>query len=100
MKVTAKRVPDFDHCKESGDFFLTSPNPAEAGCRRLSFRCPCGCGDLCGIRVRDDGQQTSGVWGWNRDEEKPSATPSIRIGDGRGGEHWHGHLTNGEFVSC
>src|SRR5260370_39687685 len=26
-------------------------HPAEGGARRLSFRCPCGCGVLCGIRI-------------------------------------------------
>ena len=100
MKVKANRVADYDACKKPGDFFLTAPNHAEGGARRLSFLCPCGCGDLAGIRIRDDGQQTSAVWGWDRNEDSPTCTPSIRIGNGQGGDHWHGYLTNGEFVSC
>jgi hypothetical protein len=97
MKVRAKRVADFDACKEPGDYFLTPPNPEEGGCRRLSFLCPCGCGDLAGIKVRDDGRQEGGAWAWNRDEEQPTCTPSILIGPG---QHWHGYLTRGEFVGA
>ena len=94
MSVKATRVADFDHAKNPGDFFLTPPNEHEGGSRRLSFLCPCGCGTLAGIRVRDDRQTPPGVWGWDGDEDKPTATPSILIGNG----HWHGYLTNGEFV--
>ena len=97
MKITvhANHVADFDACKNPGDFFLTPPNPAEGGARRLSFICPCGCGALAGIRVRDDGQQLGGAWAWNRDEDKPTCTPSIDIKS-----CWHGHLTAGEFIPC
>lgn len=100
MKIKATRVADYDHCKEPGDFFLSPPNPAENGCRRLSFLCPCGCGDLCGIKIRDDGQRKDGAWGWDRNEEQPTTTPSILIGPGTGNGHWHGFLTKGEFISC
>ena len=94
--VAATRVAGFDHAKNPGDFYLTPPNEHEGGCRHLSFLCPCGCGALAGIRVRDDGENRDGAWAWNRDEEKPTCTPSIDIKPG----HWHGHLTAGEFVSC
>lgn len=96
MEVIAKRVIDFDHCNETGDFFLTPPNPHDNGNRRISFLCPCGCGSLCGIRIRDDGQQIHGAWGWDGNEDTPTVTPSININNG----HWHGYLTNGIFRSC
>ena len=96
MNVQARRVADYGACEQVGDFFITEKNEHEEGCRRLSFLCPCGCGDLCGIRIRDDGAHTGGAWGWNRDEEKPTCTPSININNG----HWHGYLTDGEFRSC
>ncbi len=96
MKVVAKKVAGFDSCNDPGDFWITPENPHESNMRRLSFRCPCGCGDLCGIRIRSDGLHDAQAWGWNRNEEKPTATPSINIGSG----HWHGYLTNGVFESC
>lgn len=96
MEVKANHKADFDACQEPGDFYLTPPNEHDGGARRLSFLCPCGYASLCGIRVRDDGQNRDGAWGWNLDEEKPTCTPSIRIN----GEHWHGYLTDGVFRSC
>ncbi len=94
--VPATKVADFDHAKNPGDFFLSGPNEHDGGARRLSFICPCGCGDLCGIRVRDDGQNVNGAWGWDRNEESPTCTPSIAIN----GNHWHGYLKAGVFESC
>lgn len=91
-----RHVANYDACKEPGDFYFSPPNPAENGMRLLSFLCPCGCGELCGIRVRDDGQNIDGAWGWNKDEEKPTTTPSIAINQ----NHWHGYLKNGVFESC
>ncbi len=97
MDVPANRVAGFGECKNPGDFYITEPNPHEGGMRRLSFLCPSGCGELCGVRVRDDGKNEGGAWGWNRDADKPTTTPSIQI---IGGCNWHGYLTNGVFVSC
>ena len=96
-EVQGHHVENFDACKNPGDFFFTPPNPAEAGARRLSFLCPCGCGDLCGVRVRDDGLNKDGSWGWNLSEECPTVSPSIRI---IGGCNWHGHLVAGVFRPC
>jgi len=93
MNVKAQNCSDFDSCKDPGNFYLT---PSQDGARRLSFLCPCGCGTLAGIRVRDDGTQVDGAWAWDRNEVAPTCTPSILINQG----HWHGYLTNGEFVSC
>lgn len=97
MEVVAKKVADYDSCNNPGEFFITAPNPAEGGTRRLSFRCPCGCGDLAGIRINDAGNSEGYCWNWNLDEEEPTCTPSIAIGPSN---HWHGYLTNGVFRSC
>ena len=88
------KVADYYACKQVGDFFFTPPN--EKGERILSFRCPCGCNALAAVKVRVDGTQTDGAWGWNKDEEKPTVTPSIRINN----TEWHGYLTDGVFKSC
>ena len=96
MEVQATKKAGFSDCKSPGDFFLTSPNEHEGGARRLSFLCPCGCGDLAGIKVRDDGTQQGGAWAWDRNEDKPTCTPSIAINS----NHWHGYLTDGVFRSC
>lgn len=96
MRITARKVGGFSEAKQPGDFFITAPNVHEGGARRLSFLCPCGCGDLAGIRIRDDGQQMDGAWAWDGNEEQPTCTPSILINKG----HWHGYLTAGVFVEC
>ena len=100
MIVKANHVANYDAAKNPGDFFITKRCEHEPK-RRLLFLCPCGCGDLCGISIRDDGQQVDGAWGWNGDEDKPTTTPSILIHGKKIGEsHWHGYLTEGEFRSC
>jgi len=98
LSVPARRVENFDACEKAGDFFLTPVCAEDRNSRRLSFLCPCGCGMLAGIRVRDDGEHRDGAWGWNRDEEKPTTTPSILIDPSS--NHWHGYLTDGVFVPC
>lgn len=104
MSVQANRVANYAALQHPGDFYITDPNPHEGGMRRLSFLCPCGTCDgfvgLAGVRIRDDGKQTDGAWGWNLDLDKPTVTPSIDIKDGKGGSHWHGFLTAGVFKSC
>lgn len=100
-ETTANRVANFGECSNPGDFYITEPSDHDFGARRLSFLCPCGCGDLCGIRIRDDGQNIDGAWGWNKDVDKPTTTPSIRIsGKTPSEEHWHGYLTDGVFKQC
>lgn len=94
--IKAKLVSGFGECNEPGEFFLTEPNAAEGGARRLSFRCPCGCGDLCGIRINDDGSQNNYAWAWDQNKTEPTVSPSIDIDHG----HWHGYLKKGIFESC
>jgi len=99
--ANATRVKDFHSCNNPGDFYITEPSQHENGARRLSFRCPCGCGVFCGVKIRDDGSNTDGAWEWNKDMDKPTTTPSILIsGKTASEEHWHGYLTNGVFNSC
>ena len=95
MELPANHVPDFQHCKNPGDFFITPPNEFDNGNRTLDFLCPCGCGIYAGIRIRDDGTSDHYAWTWDRNEEKPTCTPSILIND----NHWHGYLTEGVFRS-
>jgi hypothetical protein len=42
--------------------------------RRVHFRCP-GCEDVHGVTV-----DTPNGWGWNGDVERPTFTPSVRVG--------------------
>lgn len=103
MEVQSHRVLDYSHTKNPGDFFITSAGGD--GVRGLLFLCPCGCGDLCGIRVNDSGTTESNCWAWDRNFDAPTCTPSIEIlgklqDDGSFPWHWHGYLTNGIFRSC
>ena len=109
MKVTARRVADFEHTEKPGDFFIT-PSPEEGdGVRRLTFRCPCGCNTVGGIRILhapyDDDTKKKRCWGWDGNEEQPTTEPSIAIMDRRQDDgsvpvHWHGYLKQGVFKSC
>jgi Family of unknown function (DUF6527) len=95
--IQKMKVKNFDECKNTGDWYFTDADadPSRPH-RRLSFLCPCGCGMLAGIRVRNDGANDGQAWGWNKDEDNPTCEPSININD----NHWHGYLTNGIFKSC
>lgn len=92
-EVNARRVEDYEHCEEPGDFFLTEPDGQ--GVRCLQFLCPCGCCSLCGIRVKT-GEKIPIAWEWDGNEDHPTTKPSININNG----HWHGYLTGGVFRSC
>ncbi len=70
----------------------------------LLFGCPCGCGSLHAVAVKPyDG--AGPTWDWDGNRDQPTLTPSIlsyqlnNSGE-RIGEHWHGFLTAGRFVSC
>ena len=95
--VKARNVVGYEGALQAGDFWITAPNPHEGNARRLTFICPCGCGSYAGIKIRDDGQNVEGAWGWDRNEMEPTTTPSIQI---MAGCRWHGFLTKGVFVSC
>lgn len=65
----------------------------------LAFRCPGGCGELhqCPIRNLEAGIDG---WQWNKNEERPTLKPSIKIRQELSvkGCDWHGWLTDGEFI--
>lgn len=42
------------------------------------FWCP-GCGEPHAVRVRDDGQNIGGAWGFNGNYERPTFSPSILV---------------------
>jgi hypothetical protein len=61
----------------------------------LMFVCPCGCGSVGAVTVREGYGMKQ--WHWNGDEARPTLTPSIlKTSPCR----WHGFLTDGAFVSC
>lgn len=78
----------------------------------MHFTCPCGCGAVHGVHFPAPAEAPPDVrarptWEWNGDRARPSLTPSLglhvshhnKVGpDGK--YHWHGYLTDGEFVEC
>jgi hypothetical protein len=78
-------------------------DPDDAPAAYLHFRCPCGCECVGSLNFRAYPGSAMPVWTWNGDEAKPTCTPSIGF-YGRNaiedGHHWHGYLTDGEFVPC
>lgn len=70
----------------------------------MLFGCPCGCGELKSVSFRPHAVKRPS-WEWNGDRNKPTLSPSINIlqfnEQGQQiGEHWHGWLRDGRFVSC
>lgn len=66
----------------------------------FNFSCPCGCGRIGSVRFA---RLNSGSgWSWNNNHAVPSVMPSInlQIDDGTGQlvSHWHGWLSNGEWI--
>ena len=61
----------------------------------LMFVCPCGCGSVSAVTVREGYGDKH--WSWNGDQEKPTLTPSIL---NTSPCRWHGDLTDGVFVAC
>jgi hypothetical protein len=88
-EVIAKRVADFEHAKEPGDFFITGKEEV----RRIQFLCPCGCGSLGGINIS---RTDPNAWTWDGNEDKPTISPSVAFLDGC---RWHGWLINGIFTT-
>jgi hypothetical protein len=99
----ASRKPeddDWDDCPAGAWQFYTSGDNTRAG---MLFKCPCGCGSVFSFNFMPE---RGTCWQWNGDEENPTCTPSMLIYqmDQRQGkvvgEHWHGWLTAGRWVSC
>lgn len=69
----------------------------------MLFGCPCGCGDLKSVDFRGHVERRPS-WEWDGNKDSPTLHPSINIlqldeHGNRCGEHWHGWLKNGEFIS-
>lgn len=60
----------------------------------LMFVCPCGCGTVGAVTVREGYGDKH--WSWNGDEVRPTLTPSILKTSPCA---WHGFLTDGVFRS-
>jgi len=75
----------------------------------INFDCPCGCGKRLGIAFdktlegKDSPLKGDRIL-WHREGttfEDLTLTPSIQNMDVKTNkEHWHGFLTNGEFIKC
>lgn len=74
-----------------------SPGETLINENRFSIGCPCGCGQIIGIRFAETELDKGACWIWNHDRANPTVTPSILVLDGCG---WHGHLINGEYLEC
>lgn len=92
---------DRDHVPAGHFHFYTSQDSEDlAG---MLFGCPCGCGELKHVDFKGHVERRPS-WQWDGNREAPTLTPSINIlqFDERGnrcGEHWHGWLRAGKFVS-
>lgn len=91
MDTPFTRKNSFEELEKPGDGYWTGSENPDKEPGRLTFKCPCGCDLIAGIKVAGEGK-----WQWNGDFEKPTTTPSILIDRG----HWHGYLTGGVFRSC
>jgi Family of unknown function (DUF6527) len=89
MDIQGHLVEGYDQAKNPGDFWWSQT--------RLTFRCPCGCGDVGGIAVEKDMDDRDGnhpIWKWDGNKELPTIVPSIRF---MSGCKWHGNLIEGIF---
>lgn len=88
----------------AGHFHYYNANDATEGepPAGMLFGCPCGCGELKSVGFRPRAARPS--WEWDGNVQTPTLSPSINIlqfdnAGNRAGEHWHGWLRNGEFLS-
>ncbi len=81
------------------EFGATPSKPGEFSIRgnRFVICCPCGCGDIIGIRHAETDLDKGACWQWDGNREKPTVTPSIQV---IGGCNWHGYLKAGVFETC
>lgn len=93
LVAQGRYVDDIDVATEPGAFtFYTRYSDPENKIAGLLFKCPCGCGDTCGINFHEDFEPR---WDWDGNKEKPTVSPSIqRIGDCK----WHGWFEEGRWV--
>lgn len=64
---------------------------------RMFYTCPCGCGELCSVKIRtgwNNLDYKTDIWNFDGDIDKPSLSPSI---DHKHGCQWHGNLHQGQW---
>ena len=101
MSVIAVHVADRDEFMEKkipGSFWVSQPD--SDGEQYFWYFCPCGYGAK-GPLVVGNGFKPSkadasdGTSAWNGSLSAPDLKPSVHhVG------HWHGYLTNGEWITC
>lgn len=104
--VSAVFVDDLGDIAPAGHwhFYGIYGEPNDAPPAGMLFGCPCGCGMTHSAAFRSTNPNRP-TWGFNGDKEKPTLTPSLNVlqtdeAGNRTGEHWHGWLRDGVFVSC
>lgn len=87
--------------RSTGEFCYTS-DPGSEVITGLLFCCPCGCGDVSGIRFENappiaggDPEGAGKRWTWDGNDAAPTLTPSLARAKGC---KWHGWLRAGRFV--
>lgn len=63
----------------------------------LLFVCPCGCGIVGSLTIRDAVATERPSWEWDGNVEKPTLSPSIQKTSSC---RWHGYLRAGVFEEC
>jgi hypothetical protein len=97
-----KNILDEDKATLIGDRWYRQDLPAgsaewingtDGAVAGLTFVCPCGCGNVGHVPVREG--YGGHVWKWNGDRKEPTLTPSIQRTSGC---KWHGFLNDGLFT--
>lgn len=93
LVAQGRYVDDIDIATAPGSFsFYARYSDPKKKIVGLLFKCPCGCGDICGINFD---KKESPCWDWDGNKEKPTVSPSIRrIGDCQ----WYGWIEEGRWV--
>lgn len=96
--VRATRVDSITDSRDvPGAFKLVTDGKDTIG---MTYVCPCGCKRIGFLNFEEPERPR---WSWDGNVESPTLTPSVHhVMHGLDGTttHWHGWLTNGEWVSC
>ena len=64
----------------------------------ILFRCPCGCGNLGQLPLRNRDSRRRPSWNWDGNRDRPTLTPSVNCTGFPCG--WHGWLREGVWVAA
>lgn len=84
--IPGRLCETWDELEQPGDFHFVHGG--------LVFKCPCGCDDTLSVNFERPNEPK---WTLNGDRTSPTVRPSIRR---LGGCHWHGFLTDGQWVTA